>query len=118
MKQINNTMKQLSHKFKNLKMSTIGPSGAIPICMYEDFNKFTTDTKQRKINEKDSTLLDNLYMKGLTEKWWIKNANDKHTQMIIWTIDRCIKIVASRNNLLKIITDSQYFAFVVVWYPP
>ena len=57
-------------------------------------------------------------MNGFTEKWWIKNAKHKHTQMIIWTIDCCIKIVAPRNNLLKIITDSQYFAFVVVWYPP
>ena len=68
MKQINITMKELSHKFKNLKMSTIGPSGTIPICMYTDFNKFTTDTKHSKINEKDSASLDNLYLKGLTEK--------------------------------------------------
>ena len=60
MKQINIIMNELSHKLKNLKMLTIGPSGTIPICMYTDFSKFTTDTKHSKINEKDSTLLDNL----------------------------------------------------------
>ena len=42
----------------------------------------------------------------------------KNKQMIIWTIDSGIKTDAPRNNLLKIIADSKYFASVPVLYPP
>ena len=75
MKKINITMNEFSHKLKNLKISTLGPSITIPSCVCADLNKFTTDTKHSnimKIYEKDS-VLDKLLTNGLKEKWWKPN---------------------------------------------